>query len=72
MFRYTLLSMAACEAPLVLPIGGYRSVYCHVHIMPETHHVCQKHMYDKHGMATAAAGYLGSGAMQWPSVTITH
>ena len=23
-FRYTLLSMAACEAPLVLPIGGYR------------------------------------------------
>lgn len=24
-FRYTLLSMAACEAPLVLPIGGYRS-----------------------------------------------
>ena len=39
-FRYTLLSMAACEAPLVLPIGGYRSVYCHIHIMPETHHVC--------------------------------
>lgn len=26
-FRYTLLSMAACEAPLVLPIGGYRSAF---------------------------------------------
>ena len=25
-FRYTLLSMAACEAPLLLPIGGYRCV----------------------------------------------
>eukprot|EP00884_Botryococcus_braunii_P007478 jgi/Botrbrau1/16731/Bobra.0301s0003.2 len=24
-FRYALLSMAACEAPLQLPIGGYRS-----------------------------------------------
>jgi len=24
-FRYTLLSMAACEAPLQLPIGGFRS-----------------------------------------------
>lgn len=23
-FRFSLLSMAACEAPLVLPIGGYR------------------------------------------------
>ena len=23
-FRFSLLSMAACEAPLILPIGGFR------------------------------------------------
>lgn len=26
-FRFSLLSMAACEAPLVLPIGGHRQAF---------------------------------------------
>ena len=29
-FRYTLLSMAACEAPLQLHIGGFRQERLHV------------------------------------------
>ena len=27
-FRFALLSLAACEAPLVLNIGGHRCRYC--------------------------------------------
>ena len=30
MFRYTLLSMAACEAPLQLHIGGFRQEWLDV------------------------------------------
>lgn len=45
-FRYALLSMAACEAPLQLPIGGYRCASSHVTCLPwpSASALCHLHM----------------------------